>query len=89
MLGFTAIICQAQSPASKPVKNLILPGESFLVEKRPAFILWPPEEKRQKPQPWILYAPTLPGYPDDAEKWMHEKFLAAGIAVAGIDCGEA
>jgi WD40 repeat protein len=74
--------------ASKPVKELILPGESFLVEGRPAFVLLPPEKKRSKPQPWVLYAPTLPGLPDQHEKWMHEQFLAAGIAVAGIDIGE-
>lgn len=71
------------------VKRLILPGESFLVAGRPAFILWPTEEKRQTPQPWIMYAPTLPAYPDQHEKWMHEQFVAAGIAVAGIDVGEA
>ena len=40
-------------------------------------------------KPWIFYAPTLPAYPDKAETWMHEKFLEAGIAVAGIDVGEA
>lgn len=72
-----------------PVKKLILPGEAFLVEGRPAFILLPPEAKRTKPQPWIFYAPTLPGLPDSHEKWMHEQFLAAGVAVAGIDIGEA
>jgi pimeloyl-ACP methyl ester carboxylesterase len=77
------------SAATTPVKKLILPGESFQVQGRPAFVLLPPEEKRQKPQPWVFYAPTLPGFPDEAEKWMHEQFLAAGIAVAGIDCGEA
>jgi 6-phosphogluconolactonase len=77
-------------PASdKPVKELILPGESFLIEGRPAFVLLPPEQKRTKPQPWVLYAPTLPGLPDAHEKWMHERFLDAGIAVAGIDIGEA
>src|SRR5262249_30272660 len=43
---------------------------------------------RRKPQPWIWYAPTLPGLPDQHEKWMHENFLAAGIAVAGVDVGE-
>jgi acetyl esterase/lipase len=74
---------------NQPVKKLILPGESFLVEDRPAFVLLPPEETRQTPQPWIMYAPTLPAYPDSHEKWMHEQFLAAGIAVAGIDAGEA
>ena len=78
----------AEEPGA-PVKQLILPGESFLVNDRPAFILWPAEEKRTKPQPWVFYAPTLPGYPDSHEKWMHEQFLSAGVAVAGIDVGEA
>lgn len=73
----------------KPIKQLILAGESFLVNERPAFILWPNMEKRLKPQPWILYAPTLPGLPDQNEKWMHEQFLEAGVAVVGIDVGEA
>lgn len=89
-------LCAARLPAAEPaaksqtpVKQLILPGEAFLVQERPAFILWPAEEKRTKPQPWVLYAPTLPGYPDSHEKWMHEQFLAAGVAVAGIDIGEA
>lgn len=72
----------------KPVKDLILPGESFLVAGRPAFIFAPPEGLRRSPQPWVFYAPTLPGYPDSHEKWMHEQFLAAGVAVAGIDVGE-
>jgi alpha-beta hydrolase superfamily lysophospholipase len=71
-----------------PIKKLILPGEAFLVQDRPAFIFWPPEKERRQPQPWILYAPTLAGYPDAHEKRMHEQFLAAGVAVAGIDVGE-
>lgn len=79
----------AKPPAAKAVvKKLILPGESFRVHDRPAFIMWPAASKRQTPQPWVCYAPTLPDYPDAAEKWMHEQFLAAGVAVAGIDCGE-
>jgi pimeloyl-ACP methyl ester carboxylesterase len=78
----------AQSPA-KAAKELILPGESFLIEGQPAFILWPAKEKRREPQPWVMYSPTLPAYPDSHEKWMHEQFLAAGVAVAGIDAGEA
>jgi dipeptidyl aminopeptidase/acylaminoacyl peptidase len=69
-------------------KVLILPGESFTLAGRPAFILLPEKDKRKTPQPWVFYAPTLPGYPDSHEKWMHEQFLAAGIAVAGIDVGE-
>jgi 6-phosphogluconolactonase (cycloisomerase 2 family) len=79
----------AEKGSDKPVKELILPGEAFLVEGRPAFVLLPPQKKRTRPQPWVLYAPTLPGYPDQHEKWMHERFLEAGVAVAGIDVGEA
>jgi pimeloyl-ACP methyl ester carboxylesterase len=67
---------------------LALPGETLTVAERPAFLFLPPEEKRSKPQPWIFYAPTLPAYPDEAERWMHEQFLAAGVAVAGVDVGE-
>lgn len=73
----------------KPIKELILPGESFVIEGRPAFVLLPPEQRQTKPQPWIFYAPTLPGLPDSHEKWMHERFIDAGVAVAGIDVGEA
>ena len=79
---------QAAGPG-KPVKELILPGESFLIAGRPAFILTPAEDKKRTPQPWVFYAPTLPGLPDSHEKWMHEQFVAAGVAVAGIDVGEA
>lgn len=78
----------AEDARAEIVKELILPGESFLIEGCPSFILLPVEEKRRMPQPWIMYAPTLPGLPDSHEKWMHEKFLAAGVAVAGIDIGE-
>ncbi len=92
--GFVALATLDPQPDTgarpgPPVKDLILPGESFLVAGRPAFILTPPENKRRKPQPWVFYAPTLPPYPDQHEKWMHEQFLAAGVAVAGIDVGEA
>lgn len=78
-----------QDPASLSIKKLILPGEAFRIEDRPAFILWPAKDLRRSPQPWIMYGPTLPGYPDSHEKWMHERFLAAGVAVAGIDVDEA
>jgi alpha-beta hydrolase superfamily lysophospholipase len=88
ILSLLAGQSSAAEPAT-PSKKLILPGEAFLVAGRPAFILWPAEKDRRQPQPWILYAPTLPAYPDEHEKWMHEQFLAAGVAVAGIDAGEA
>ncbi|HTG45042.1 MAG TPA: alpha/beta hydrolase, partial [Verrucomicrobiae bacterium] len=72
-----------------PTPKLVLPGENFEVQGRPAFLFLPPESKRTVPQPWIFYAPALPAYPDGAERWMHESFLEAGVAVAGIDVGEA
>lgn len=81
---------RAAEPAADPqsIKELILPGEAFLVADHPAFVFWPPEGKRSEPQPWIMYAPTLPGFPDSHEKWMHERFLETGVAVAGVDAGE-
>jgi len=70
------------------IKQLILPGEAFLVRGRPSFILTAKENSNKGRKPWIFYAPTLPGYPDEHEKWMHSQFLEAGISVAGIDVGE-
>jgi len=84
----TLVLRDLPASAVQEAKKLILPGESFFVADKPAFILHPPKSKRSKPQPWILYAPTLPPTPDQHEKWMHEQFLAAGVAVAGIDVGE-
>ncbi len=78
----------AASKVKESAKKLILPGESFLIEGRPAFILTPAGDPPKGLRPWIFYAPTLEGYPDEHEKWMHEQFLAAGISVAGIDVGE-
>ncbi|MBL9198847.1 MAG: alpha/beta hydrolase [Opitutaceae bacterium] len=75
----------AESPKSK---TLPLPGEQFTVAGRPAFLIPAPASPAAKPRPWVFYAPTLPPYPGAAEKWMFERFTAAGIAIAGIDAGE-
>ncbi len=89
LLGLVVFVQSTKgADPAKPVKELILPGESFLVGDRPAFILLPELSKRSQPQPWVFYGPTLAGYPDVHEKWMHEQFLAAGVAVAGVDVGE-
>ena len=85
---FFTLLAGFATAEDAPVKKLILPGESFLIAGRPAFILTPNAAKVQKPQAWIMYAPTLEGYPDEHEKWMHERFLEAGVVVAGIDVGE-
>ncbi len=80
-----------ESKKSRPPARarIQLAGENLVIAERPAFLFLPAIEKRAKPQPWIFYGPTLPQYPDEAERWMHEQFLDAGIAVAGVDVGEA
>jgi hypothetical protein len=78
------ILALGQTP---PPKNLPLPGTTFAVAGRSAFLI-APAAPPAGPQRWVWYAPTLPAYPEANEKWMFEKFLAAGIAIAGIDVGE-
>ena len=74
--------------ADAPKKSLPLAGEVFLVQDRPAFVILPDAKVAKKPQPWVWYAPTLPGLPGPEEKWMFERFTQAGIAIVGIDVGE-
>ena len=72
-------------------RTQVLPqGQSMMIKDRHAFVMVPQQPAASKlGRPWIFYAPTLPRYPDEHEKWMHQQFLDAGIAVAGIDIGEA
>jgi arylsulfatase len=78
---------KAGAAAEPPRKQVLINGETFALEGRPAFRMVP--EKPAAGKPWVFYGPTLPVYPDEAERWMHERFLAGGIAVAGVDVGEA
>jgi len=85
----TLILPAAQDHADEPTKKLPLPGEVFAADGRTAFVIEPPESALRKgPMPWVWYAPTLQGLPGGAEKWMFDRFLAAGVAIAGIDVGE-
>lgn len=70
------------------IKKLPIAGEAFTLEGHAAFIISPAVKASDAKTPWIWYAPTLPGLPGVEEIWMFEKFLAAGIAIAGIDVGE-
>lgn len=93
VVGFASDVSvrsRADEPSPpQPRKNLILAGEVFKVAGHTAFLLTAAAGgSADGPKPWILYSPTLPAYPDKAEKWMHEQFVAAGVAVAGIDTGE-
>lgn len=67
-------------------KKLPLSGKSFRINGRDAFVILP--KKSEKKTPWVWYAPTLPGLPSKSEVWMFKRFLANGIAIAGIDVGE-
>ena len=85
MMG-ASIWAEETKPSVPPKKVLPLPGEVLSIRGHTAFVLAPPSAG--KITPWVLYAPTLPGLPGTEEKWMFERFLEAGIAVAGIDVGE-
>lgn len=78
---------EAQLAANTKRKSVLINGETFFVEGRKAFLMKP--DQPAQGNPWVFYAPTLPGIPDRHESWMHQQFLDAGIAVAGIDLGEA
>ena len=69
-------------------KILPIKGEVFTVEGHTAFLILPEKRVSSKKTPWVWYAPTLPGLPGPEEIWMFERFLNAGIAIAGIDVGE-
>lgn len=81
-------------------KELPIEGRVFEIEGREAFLIMPADpagrtfpavdaiSPSEHCAPWIWYAPTLPGLPGDEEVWMFEKFLAHGIAIAGVDVGE-
>ena len=55
------------------------------IAEHAAFVISPAADRRRTPQPWVWYAPTLPGLPSKAEAWMFERFLAAGVAIAGVE----
>ena len=75
-------------PLTPAEKRLPLKGEVFIIQERTAFLILPKQLQAGKPIPWVWYAPTLRGLPASSEKWMFERFLKAGIAIAGVDVGE-
>ena len=79
---------QLTKEPSVPTKKLPIKGEVFGIQGRTAFLILPQKPVAGKPIPWVWYAPTLPGLPATSEKWMFERFLKAGIAIAGVDVGE-
>ena len=79
-------LCEGESRdieglGTAPLKVMAAGHEGFLLKPDPH---WPGKNAT----PWVFYAPTLPPYPGKEEHWMIRRFLAAGVAVAGIDVGE-
>ena len=80
---------EAKEKAAPKRAQALINGEEFELNGRPAFRMNPDKPAKEGGEkPWIFYAPTLKTYPDEAENWMHQQFLDAGIAVAGVDVGE-
>jgi pimeloyl-ACP methyl ester carboxylesterase len=71
-----------------PPPSKVPPKAAFKVDGHPAFVILPPAADGKTPVPWVWYAPTFPTLPEPREDWMFERFLAAGVAVAGVDVGE-
>lgn len=89
LLLLVAPLALARAAAPERIeKTLPLPGEVFEVGGRTAFLIPAPSSAANPSRPWVWYAPTLARYPGPEERWMFEQFLAAGIAIAGIDVGE-
>jgi pimeloyl-ACP methyl ester carboxylesterase len=74
--------------AEPPKKKLPLDGEVFEVSGHTAFLIPAMADSHAAAKPWVWYAPTLPNLPGPEERWMFERFRAAGVAIAGIDAGE-
>ncbi len=91
VLQFGPAACPAPAQPADPDNEAsrdVLQRQELEVDGRPAFLILP-KERKVKATPWVFYAPTLlPGLPGEAERWMFERFLKAGIAIAGVDVGE-
>ena len=93
IFALSRVQVHAKDLGGVPQKSLLLAGQALArqvwhVEGHTAFVIMPRQADATRPMPWVWYAPTLPGLPEDREKWMFERFLAAGMAIAGVDVGE-
>jgi TolB protein len=88
MIPLVLLLPLGATAADSPRKTLPLDGEVFEVSGRTAFLVPARADPYAAAKPWVWYAPTLPNLPGPEERWMFEKFRAAGVAVAGVDAGE-
>jgi hypothetical protein len=86
----TGKMWDAQQAARIKRQQVLFNADTFRVRDRHAFVMKPDHPARtDSGKAWIFYGPALSRYPDQHEAWMHQQFLEAGVAVAGIDVGEA
>ena len=92
LLWGAGVVADLAGQDKPPAKALPLPGETLLISGHAAFLILPKVDTQPDNagtgMPWVWYAPTLPGLPGPEERWMFERFLNAGVAIAGIDVGE-
>jgi len=75
-------------PVHELAASLPCDASYFAIEGAPAFVFMPREASRT-PTPWVWYAPTfIGGNPRDHNGWYFQRFLDAGMAVAGVEVGE-
>lgn len=80
---------RAEEPRPQAEKKPSQRMEFFEIDGRKAFVILPQKVDTDRPVRWVGYTPCLlPGLPGGAEDWMFERFLAAGIAIAGVDAGD-
>jgi hypothetical protein len=78
------VLAMSARAAERPI-----PATALKVDGHNAFLIMPAHRPAGSTTPWVWYAPTFcPGLPGVEENWMFEKFLAAGIAIAGVDVGD-
>lgn len=96
-VSFLAVACvlsvfPGRGLAQEPAKKLPIEGQTIVLGQSVAFVIPATAEFRgadgSTAKPWVWYAPTLPNLPGPEERWMFERFVQAGIAIAGIDAGE-
>ena len=88
LLGLLLLLGGLLDGAQQDAAAAEIRKEPFVVAGHQAFVIRPPEKKLE-PIPWVLYAPTLgSNLPGKSEAWMFERFLSAGIAIAGVNVGE-
>jgi len=58
------------------------------VGKHKGFVIQPAKLESKDARPWVWYAPTIGGHPNENNGWALRKLLDRGFFVCGVDVGE-